>query len=201
MVSLFSANYRHAIKLRDRVSWLPIPFKCWHRSHPTTRKHGFNGGALLPYARIQRERLPQPPHRCLRGIVCPSREAAPQQRALSARRDQELSRQGGIRVAALSQGRAAVDACGASALCLLRSECRSGASRSRRWSTAVPVHGLQRRDRCAGCLNPYTACRARMRLVYQMYVIVQSSIVTGSEIGALVTARSLVQGEREPMRY
>jgi hypothetical protein len=59
-----------------------------------------------------------------------------------------------------------------------------GISATRRWRLG------------AGCLNPYVDCRKDAVGVSD--VIVQSSIVTGSEIGPLVTARSLIQGEREP---
>ncbi len=49
------------------------------------------------------------------------------------------------------------------------------------------------------CLNPYIACRKDAFVVSD--VIMQSSIVTGSEIGALVTAQSHKSKEHEPMRY
>ncbi len=48
-------------------------------------------------------------------------------------------------------------------------------------------------SRLITCLNPYVACRKDA--VGVSSVIVQSSIVTGSEIGPLVTARSLIKGE------
>jgi hypothetical protein len=57
---------------------------------------------------------------------------------------------------------------------------------------------LQLVSPAACCLNPYIACRKDAFGVSD--VIVQSSIVTGSEIGQLVTAQSLKKGEREPMR-
>ena len=50
-------------------------------------------------------------------------------------------------------------------------------------------------SRLIACLNPYIACRKDAFGVSG--VIMQLSIVTESEIGALVTARSLIKGERE----
>ncbi len=54
-------------------------------------------------------------------------------------------------------------------------------------------------SRLIACLNPYIACRKDAVGVSD--VIMKSSIVTGSEIGTLVTARPLKQREREPCDF